>query len=155
MSTAPDEENDSESPLWRREVTLGDLNALREGNMTAHLGIEFVELGADFIRATMPVDERTVQPFGLLHGGASVALAETLGSVAAHACLPEGQAGVGLEINANHVRAVRAGHVTGTVRPVHVGRTTQVWQIRITDEGEEAEGALVCQSRLTMAVIEE
>jgi 1,4-dihydroxy-2-naphthoyl-CoA hydrolase len=155
MSTAPDEENGSESPLWRREVTLGDLNALREGNMTAHLGIEFVELGPDFIRATMPVDERTVQPFGLLHGGASVALAETLGSVAAHACLPEGRTGVGLEINANHVRAMRAGHVTGTVRPVHVGRTTQVWQIRITDEGEEEEGALVCQSRLTMAVIEE
>jgi 1,4-dihydroxy-2-naphthoyl-CoA hydrolase len=137
MSTASDEENDSESPLWRREVTLGDLNALREGNMTAHLGIEFVELGPDFIRATMPVDERTVQPFGLLHGGASVALAETLGSVAAHACLPEGRTGVGLEINANHVRAMRAGHVTGTVRPVHVGRTTQVWQIRITDEGEK------------------
>lgn len=147
--------DDSASPtdetLWRREVTLDDLNAMREGNMTAHLGIEFVEVGPDFIRATMPVDERTHQPFGLLHGGASVALAETLGSVASHCCTGEDRTGVGLEINANHVRAVRSGRVTGTVRPVHVGRTTQVWQIRITDE----EGRLVCQSRLTMAVIEE
>lgn len=147
--------DDSASPtddaLWRREVTLDDLNAMREGNMTAHLGIEFVEVGPDFIRATMPVDERTHQPFGLLHGGASVALAETLGSVASHCCTGEDRTGVGLEINANHVRAVRSGCVTGTVRPVHVGRTTQVWQIRITDE----EGRLVCQSRLTMAVIEE
>lgn len=147
--------DDSASPtdetLWRSEVTLDDLNAMREGNMTAHLGIEFVEVGPDFIRATMPVDERTHQPFGLLHGGASVALAETLGSVASHCCTGEDRTGVGLEINANHVRAVRSGRVTGTVRPVHVGRTTQVWQIRITDE----EGRLVCQSRLTMAVIEE
>lgn len=147
--------DDSASPtdetLWRSEVTLDDLNAMREGNMTAHLGIEFVEVGPDFIRATMPVDERTHQPFGLLHGGASVALAETLGSVASHCCTSEDRTGVGLEINANHVRAVRSGRVTGTVRPVHVGRTTQVWQIRITDE----EGRLVCQSRLTMAVIAE
>ena len=152
MKSSSQREPDADETLWRREVTLDDLNALRAGNMTAHLGIEFVEIGPRFIRARMPVDERTRQPFGLLHGGASVALAETLGSVAAHACLPGGREGVGLEINANHVRAVRAGFVTGTVRPVHVGRTTQVWQIRII-EGEE--GRLVCQSRLTMAVIGE
>ena len=138
--------------LWTRAVTLDDLNALRDGNMTGRLGIEFTEIGADFLRATMPVDERTRQPLGQLHGGASVALAETLGSLAAHCCLPEGRAGVGIEVNANHVRAVRSGHVVGTARPVHVGRSTQVWQIRITT-GEEA-ARLVCQSRLTLAVVE-
>ena len=141
----------SEDTVWTREITLEALNAMREGNMTGHLGFEYVEVGPDFIRATMPVDERTKQPFGLLHGGASVALAETLGSVASHCCLPEDKTGVGLEINANHVRAVRSGQVTGTVRPLHVGRSTQVWQIRITT-GEE--DRLVCQSRLTMAVID-
>jgi uncharacterized protein (TIGR00369 family) len=108
-------------------------------------------VGTDFLRATMPVDERTRQPLGLLHGGASVALAETLGSVAAHCCLSEDRAAVGVEVNANHVRSVRSGRVTGTVRPVHVGRSTQVWQIRIVDD----EGRLVCQSRLTLAVVED
>jgi 1,4-dihydroxy-2-naphthoyl-CoA hydrolase len=140
----------SDDPLWTRDVTLDGLNAMREGNMTGHLGIEYTEVGPDFIRATLPVDERTHQPFGILHGGASVVLAETLGSVASHCCLPEGKMGVGLEVNANHVRSVRSGRVTGTVRPVHVGRSTQVWTIRITDE----EDRLVCLSRLTLAVID-
>lgn len=146
----PADASSAEEVLWRREVTLERLNAMRAENMTDHLGIKFTEVGPDFVRATMPVDERTRQPFGLLHGGASVALAETLGSVAAHCCLPDGKTGVGIEVNANHVRSVRSGRVTGTVRPVHVGRSTQVWQIRITGAG----GQLVCLSRLTIAVID-
>ena len=145
------EDVSTEEELWQHEVTLEGLNGMRGGNMMSHLGIEFVEVGPDFLRAEMPVDERTQQPFGLLHGGASVVLAETLGSVAAHCCLPGGKAAVGLEVNANHVRSVRTGRVTGTVRPVHVGRTTQVWQIRIVDEEER----LVCLSRLTLAVIDQ
>ena len=140
----------SETSLWGREVTCKALNALGQGNMMEHLGIEMAEVGANFLRATMPVDARTRQPFGLLHGGASVVLAETLGSVAAHCCLPDDKAAVGMEVNANHVRSVRSGQVTGTVRPVHVGQTTQVWQIRIVDEEER----LVCISRLTMAVVD-
>jgi uncharacterized protein (TIGR00369 family) len=140
-----------EAPLWTREVTLDGLNALREGTLMGPLDIAFTEVGTDFLRATMPVDERTRQPLGLLHGGASVALAETLGSAAAHCCLSEDRAAVGVEVNANHVRSVRSGRVTGTVRPVHVGRSTQVWQIRIVDD----EGRLVCQSRLTLAVVED
>jgi len=114
------------------------------------LGIVLTEQGEDFLRGTMPVDQRTLQPYGLLHGGASVLLAETLGSMAANLCLEDpaqGQA-VGLEINANHLRAVTAGVVTGTARPLHVGRSTQVWDIRIEDE----QGRLVCVSRLTLAM---
>ncbi|MEG3183777.1 hotdog fold thioesterase [Lysobacter erysipheiresistens] len=113
------------------------------------LGIVFTEIGPDFVRGTMPVDERTRQPYGLLHGGASVLLAETLGSSAGNLCVPDGKVCVGIEINANHVRAARDGVVTGTARPVHVGGRTQVWEIRI----EDAAGELVCISRLTLAVI--
>lgn len=137
--------------IWHRPVTVEALNRLGEGTLAGHLGITFVEVGAEEMRASMPVDERTRQPFGLLHGGASVALAETLGSVAAQACVDaERYACVGLEINANHVRGVRQGLVYGTARPIHVGRRTQVWEIRIEDEG----GRLVSISRLTLAVIE-
>lgn len=137
--------------IWTQPVTLEGLNGLSAGNMVEHLGIEFTEAGPDYLRATMPVEERTHQPFGLLHGGASVALAETLGSTAAHCCLEgEGKTAVGIEVNANHLRAVRSGHVTGTVRPVHVGGGTHVWQIRIRDESAR----LVCISRLTLAIIE-
>ena len=113
------------------------------------LGIRFTEIGPDFVRGTMPVDARTHQPYGLLHGGASVALAETLGSTAAGLCVAEGEGVVGIEINANHLRGVREGIVIGTARPLHVGRSTQVWEIRIEDEA----GQLVCVSRLTLAVI--
>ena len=113
------------------------------------LGIVFTEIGADYLRATMPVDPRTRQPYGLLHGGASVLLAETLGSSAGMLCVDEGQGVVGIEINANHLRGVREGLVTGTARPIHVGRSTQVWDIRI----EDARGRPVCVSRLTLAVI--
>lgn len=119
------------------------------GNMGDHLGIEWTEFGDDYLIARMPVDHRTVQPFGLLHGGASCVLAETLGSVAATFCIdPTKQLAVGLEINANHIRSVRNGFVYGKVTPVHVGRSTHVWDIRITDEEQK----LVCVSRLTVAI---
>ena len=132
-----------------RRPTPAELDALSAGSAIEHLGIVFTEVGDDFVRATMPVDARTVQPYGLLHGGASVLLAETLGSSAGNLCVPEGKVCVGLEINANHVRAVRGGTVTGTARPVHVGGRTQVWEIRIEDEA----GQLACISRLTLAVV--
>src|SRR3546814_2847899 len=108
------------------------------------LGIEFTEIGPDYVRATMPVDARTHQPYGLLHGGASVLLAETLGSTAGGLCVDPGQGVVGIEINANHLAGVREGKVTGTARPLHVGRSTQVWEIRIEDD----HGRLACISRL-------
>ncbi|MEM6335741.1 MAG: hotdog fold thioesterase [Bacteroidota bacterium] len=134
--------------IWSVRPTVDALNAACQGNMASHLGMVVTEVGDDFIRATMPVDERTVQPMGLLHGGASVALAETLGSMAGFVVAGDGARVVGLEINANHVRAVRNGLVTGTARPLHLGRTTQVWDIRVTDSQDR----LVCVSRLTLAV---
>lgn len=109
-----------------------------------------MEIGDDYLVATMPVDHRTQQPFGLLHGGASVALAESMGSVGSHLCIDVARYYcVGLEINANHIRAVRSGQVKGVARPLHIGRRTQVWDIRIYDEQER----LVCVSRLTLAVL--
>ena len=137
------------SSPFRREASLAELNALSTGTAMAPLGIRFTEIGPDFLRATMPVDERTRQPYGLLHGGASVLLAETLGSTAGGLCVDADQGVVGIEINANHLRGVRDGLVTGTARPLHVGRSTQVWEIRI----EDARGRLACISRLTLAVI--
>jgi uncharacterized protein (TIGR00369 family) len=135
---------------FRSPVDINSVNALRDGCMVGHLGITITEAGDDWLRGTMPVDERTKQPFGLLHGGASVALAETLGSVAGGLCVdPTTEAVVGLEINANHLRAARSGVVTGTARAIHVGRSTQVWEIRIENEV----GKLVCVSRLTLAVV--
>src|SRR5262245_39054514 len=118
--------------IWTRPVELEALNALTRDTLASHVGIRFTEVGPDFLRATMPVDTRTHQPFGLLHGGASVALAETIGSVAGHLVLSEsGKGVVGIEINANHVRGARSGLVTGTARPLHLGRSTQVWEIRV------------------------
>lgn len=134
---------------FRHRPDLARLNAGGAGTLVEALGIVITELGEDHLTGTMPVDGRTRQPFGLLHGGASVALAETLGSMAANLCLERGRA-VGLEINANHLRAVTSGLVTGTARPIHLGRTTQVWDIRIADEA----GRPTCISRLTMAVVE-
>ncbi len=136
--------------IWfKPELRLVDLLPLGQGTMGEHLGIEWVELGEDFIKARMPVDHRTKQPYGLLHGGASVALAETLGSVGAALSVdPARYIAVGMEINANHIRSVRDGFVIGTTRPVHRGATTQVWEIRIEDE----RGKLVCISRLTVAI---
>lgn len=137
-------------PLFRGTTTVDDLNRLSRNTAMEPLGIVFTEIGPDYVRGTMPVDARTHQPYGLLHGGASVLLAETLGSSAGNLCVDTGkQVCVGLEINANHVRAVRSGTVTGTARALHVGRSTQLWEIRIEDE----QGRLVCISRLTLAVV--
>jgi 1,4-dihydroxy-2-naphthoyl-CoA hydrolase len=136
--------------IWRSPRTIEELNGAPSGTLIHHLGIRFTEVGADYLRGTMPVDERTKQPFGLLHGGASVALAETLGSMGAAMCIdPSKFLCVGQEINANHVRAVSSGLVTGTARPLHIGGRTHVWTIEIVNEA----GKLVCASRLTMAVI--
>ena len=134
---------------FRQRPSLDALNALSKDTAMEPLGIVFTELGPDYVRATMPVDARTKQPYGLLHGGASVLLAETLGSTAGGLCAPDGHGVVGIEINANHLRGVRSGTVTGTARPLHVGGRTQVWDIRIEDES----GRLVCTSRLTLAVV--
>lgn len=136
--------------LFRDPPSLAALNALSRGTAIETLGIHFTELGADFLRGTMPVDARTRQPYGLLHGGASALLAETLGSTAGNLCVAPGRRCVGLEINANHLRAAREGIVTGTARPLHVGARTQVWEIRI----EDARGKPVCVSRLTLAVVD-
>lgn len=137
--------------LFQPGITRESLNHLSANTLAEHLGIEFVEIGTDFLTARMPVDKRTHQPYGLLHGGASVALAETLGSVAAHCCIDiSKQYCVGLEINANHIKSVRTGYVTGTAKPIHVGRRTQVWEIRIVNDRQE----LVCISRITMAVLD-
>lgn len=137
--------------IFRRPRSVDELNAHNQNTSITNLGIEIIEVGEDFIRATMPVDQRTLQPYGLLHGGSSAMLAETLASVAANMCVEkDGQQAVGLELNCNHVRGVTQGVVTGTARPVHVGRKTQVWDIRIEDE----RGKLCCVSRLTLAVID-
>lgn len=135
---------------FKRRPSLDELTAQGANTILSHLGIEFTELGEDFIRGRMPVDARTKQPYGLLHGGSSAVLAETLASVAANLCVddPMQQQAVGLELNCNHLRAVTEGHVIGTARPLHVGRRTQVWDIRI----EDAQGRLSCVARLTLAM---
>jgi 1,4-dihydroxy-2-naphthoyl-CoA hydrolase len=136
--------------IWHQRPTLGDLQAMSRATAIEHLGIEFTEVGDDYLAGRMPVDRRTIQPYGLLHGGASVLLAETLGSAAAHCCVGDDAAvTVGIEINANHVRSVREGWVHGTVRPLHLGRTTQLWEIRVVDDAAR----LVCISRLTIGVV--
>ena len=135
--------------MFRSDTSLDQLNAMSANTAIAALGIVFTEIGPDFLRATMPVDGRTHQPFGLLHGGASALLAETLGSSAGGLSAPDGHGVVGIEINANHLRAVREGTVTGTARALHVGRSTHVWEIRIENEA----GKPVCISRITLAVI--
>lgn len=135
--------------IWRRETNLEALNNMSVGNMVEHLGIKFTRLDDNELEATMPVDNRTRQPFGLLHGGASVVLAETLGSVAGYLCTEGEQKIVGLEVNANHLRSAREGLVRGVCRAVHVGRRHQVWAIEISDE----QGRLCCTSRLTTAVV--
>lgn len=135
--------------IWNTQATPEQLQCVHENTMIEHLDIRITDVGDDFIQATMPVDHRTHQPYGLLHGGASVVLAETVGSIAAHLAAPAGSQVVGLEINANHLRSVREGWVTGTAKPLHIGHTTQIWDIRIVD----AAGRPVCVSRLTLAVL--
>ena len=137
--------------IWfDKELTIEKLKLLGPNTMAAHIGIEWAEVGEDFIKAKMPVDQRTNQPYGLLHGGASCVLAETLGSVASAMFVDHSKFYcVGLEINANHVRGVREGHVTGVVMPLHLGNTTHVWDIKIYDENER----MICVSRLTVAIL--
>jgi 1,4-dihydroxy-2-naphthoyl-CoA hydrolase len=136
--------------IWNDLPSIVTANELSSGSLVSHLGIEFVDVGADYLVARMPVDERTRQPVGVLHGGASVALAETLASWAATFTVdPDRSYCVGMEINANHIRPATSGWVTGVARPLALGRRTQVWEVKITDEN----GKLVCVSRCTMAVI--
>ena len=140
---------ESNMRIWTKPISVESITALSAGCAVSHLGIEFLEVGDDFIRGRVPVDERTRQPYGLLHGGVSVALAETLGSVAAGHVVAEGHTVVGLDINANHLKSARSGWVTGIARPVHIGRSTQVWHIDMHND----DGELTCVSRLTMAVL--
>ncbi|EGQ7901641.1 hotdog fold thioesterase [Vibrio alginolyticus] len=134
--------------IWKKPVSIEILNATSKNTLIEHLQIKYTDFTDDSLTATMPVCSFTHQPLGMLHGGASVVLAETLGSLAANFSVDEGSYCVGLDINANHVRAMRSGHVLGTAKPLHLGISTQVWQIDITDE----RGRLVCTSRLTIAV---
>jgi uncharacterized protein (TIGR00369 family) len=136
-------------PIWTQPLSVEVLTALHKDTAVERLGIEFLEVGDDFIRARVPVDTRTRQPYGLLHGGVSVVLAETLGSCGAAFSCPPGHRAVGLDINANHLRGATSGWVTAVTRPVHIGRTTQVWQIDLADD----EGRPTCVSRITMAIL--
>jgi 1,4-dihydroxy-2-naphthoyl-CoA hydrolase len=137
--------------IWFKPFSVAELNSYQQETLVSHLGIRYTDVGEDYLAASMPVDARTKQPAGILHGGASVALAETLGSTGANLVVDrDKKLCVGLEINANHVRAMREGTVTGVARPLHIGGSTQVWEIRISDAKER----LVCVSRITMAVLD-
>lgn len=138
--------------IWKQEPNLEFMNRPGRDTMVEHIGIQFTEFGDDYIKATMPVDSRTVQPMRLLHGGASVVLAETLGSVASVMCIEDlsKQAAVGVSINANHIRSAKSGLVTGIVTPIKLGRSIHVWRIVINRE----DGKQICESRLTTSVID-
>lgn len=137
--------------IWNTEESLENVRKLEKGNILEHLEIELVEIGDDFVRGKMPVDHRTHQPLGILHGGASVVLAESLGSIASNLVVDSTkQYAVGMEVNANHLRPVSNGYVHGTAKAVHIGRKSHVWSIEITND----EGKMVCMSRLTMMVVE-
>ncbi len=136
--------------IWFKEPTLAEINAIGKNSMVEYLDIEFMEIGSDFLVARMPVDHRTIQPFGILHGGASCVLAETIGSMAANFCVDYEKCHcVGLDINTNHIRSVTSGHVVGIAKPFHLGKTTQVWSIEITGKHNK----LVSVTRLTMVVL--
>ena len=137
------------SAIWKRPLSVEILTAVHVNTTVAHLGIEFLEVGDDFLRARAPVDARTRQPMGILHGGVSVLLAEALGSCGAAWAAADGHRAVGLEINANHLRSASEGWVTGTARPIHVGRSTHVWQIEMVDD----QGRPTCISRITIAIL--
>jgi len=135
--------------IWHREISLEEIKQYEKGTMVEYLGIEVIELGDNFVKATMPVDYRTHQPMGILHGGASVVLAETAASLGAQLVAGKEFRCVGLDINANHIRAVKSGIVTATATPFHLGKSTQVWQIKIENENNQ----LICISRLTVSVL--
>lgn len=137
--------------IWKGPMDLEQLNAINHKTMADHLGIVFTQYGDDFITAKMPIDQRTLQPFGIMHGGASCALAESVGSLAANCCIDrENQVCVGLDINTSHIRQAKSGFVIGTARPIHIGRTTHIWEIRITNEQNQ----LVSLTRLTMIILD-
>jgi len=135
--------------IWKQPVSIETLTEMHRQTAPDYLGIEFLEIGDDYIRGRVPVDTRTRQPYGILHGGVSVVLAETLGSCGAAFSCPPGYRAVGLDINANHLRSETSGWIVGTARPIHIGRTTHVWQIDLANE----KGQLTCVSRLTMAIL--
>jgi 1,4-dihydroxy-2-naphthoyl-CoA hydrolase len=137
------------APIWKQPVSVATLTAIHRDTAVEHLGIEFLEVGDDYVRGRVPVDTRTRQPYGILHGGVSVVLAETLGSCGAAYAVPPGHRAVGLDINANHLKSARTGWITGTARPLHIGRSTHVWQIELANES----GQLTCVSRITMAIL--
>lgn len=137
--------------MFKSGITLENLHQMSKGTMVEHLGIEFLKIGNDYLTGRMPVNEKTIQPHGMLHGGASVALAETLGSVAATLTIdPNEKICLGMEINSNHIKGVREGHVIGKATPIHIGKTTQIWEIRITNSDNQ----LINISRLTLAIID-
>lgn len=142
-------EKEESLSIWKKPIDLAGINEHLKGTMGEHVGIEATESGEDYLSATMPVDHRTTQFMGIVHGGASVVLAETVGSIAANHCCRPGYYALGLDINANHIRPGRPPYLTGTARPLHIGASTMVWEIMIRDAGER----LVCASRLTMAVL--
>ncbi|WP_456825756.1 hotdog fold thioesterase [Cellulomonas sp. P5_E12] len=150
VQSLPARARPTSAAIWHGSPDLSTANETSAGSAIGHLGIELTELGANYLTGRMPVDSRTRQPFGILHGGASVLLAETLVSCAATFVADPGKACVGMEINANHLRPVTSGWVTGTARPIALGRRSQVWEVRIVDDNDR----LVCISRCTMAVIE-
>jgi 1,4-dihydroxy-2-naphthoyl-CoA hydrolase len=135
--------------IWKKTINMDDIDQWCKNNMVEHIGIRITDVGDDYIKATMPVDHRTHQPMGILHGGASVVLAETLGSIAANLAVKDPYYCVGMEINANHIKSAFDDYVTGTVNPVHIGKSTHVWDITIRDKDEE----LICVSRITLAVL--
>jgi 1,4-dihydroxy-2-naphthoyl-CoA hydrolase len=140
----------NEPSIWKRELSLDAINQRGKGTLTEHLGIHFNAMGSDYLSAIMPIDQRTIQPMGILHGGATCALAETVGSVAANLCIDlQNHLCVGLDINVNHIRSVKSGMITAIAKPLHLGKTTQVWEIKIYNE----EKKLIAASRLTMAVL--
>lgn len=136
--------------IWKIEPSLDGINTLSKNTLVGHLGIVFTEFGDDYLKATMPVNDQTKQPYGVLHGGASVVLAETMGSYASSMCIddPFTNPGFGIEVNANHLKSARSGTVTGIVKPIRIGRSIHVWDIKIYDENED----IVCTSRLTVMV---
>lgn len=136
--------------IWKHELRLEDVANIRKNTMVDHLGIEFIEVGDDFLKAKMPVDHRTIQPIGIMHGGASCVLAETIASIGGNYCVDqEKYYCVGLDININHIRSVKSGYVFGITKPIHIGKTTQVWEIKIYDEKDR----LISISRLTLIVL--
>jgi 1,4-dihydroxy-2-naphthoyl-CoA hydrolase len=136
-------------PIWIVPVTLEEINHRCRNTLCDHLGIEFTEIGDEHMTARMPVDKRTHQTMGLVHGGATAALAETVGSVAANCCIDSTKTAVGLDLNINHIRGVRSGYVAAVAKPLHLGKTTQVWDIRIYNEAKQ----LISAARLTIAVL--